>query len=615
MSARILLLFTLFACTAPVVPSGKASPDQVAVRGATSAAPGAAEVADSARKVADATLTLQGRVTGAEGSVVGAAVAVFAPGKGFIQRGLSGPGGDFSLRVPPGSDYSISAHHGRWGSIVTAVPETSKEQPLQLQLETQADATSGVLEDELGQPFANAWVELYRRTSPGQGTAFAVARTDADGHFELRVPAGGYVILARFQTQQSAAAPFVLPVAAGLSLQMFRQPTSEAPPSEEELEFVRKYRRPLADGGAAVWTDDWLSGAEVVGIGEQTHGAREAMAARFALAKALITGYGFNVVALEAGYEATWTLAEWTRGKPGDVRAAVDRLGMWLWQTAETVEFMTWLRAENARRGPANTVELVGAYGYSHFPLKLEALRDRLKSAGGDGRARLLREVPDVASCEQLDARFAAGEHWARARERDAVLALMLDSIRRCDLAASSAHAGEAFAAEVCQRVLRKGDRSAPAPRKLVLLAHNEHVARSRVGRAQADSLGRHLARVFGAGYRAVGVTIGTGRFNGSLFDPKSGYAPGRSTLELDEPPPASLERVLSTGGESFFLPSRSAEGEPWPGPVRLMRNIGASHAPAHASNYWSPTQLQGAYDAIVYVDHVEPVLERPWAK
>lgn len=135
----------------------------------------------------------------------------------------------------------------------------------------------------------------------------------------------------------------------------------------------------------------------------------------------MIEHHGFHVVGLEAGYEASWALSEWIRGKAGDVRVAVDRLGMWLWQTEELVEFASWLRAENARRSPEDA--------------------------------------------------------------------------------------------------------------------------------------------------------------------------------------------------DSFFLPSRAASGERWPGPVRYTRNIGASYAPSRRDNYWSPLQLASAYDAIVYVPQVEAAVERPWAK
>jgi erythromycin esterase-like protein len=194
------------------------------------------------------------------------------------------------------------------------------------------------------------------------------------------------------------------------------------------------------------------------------------------------------------------------------------------------------------------------------------------------------------------------------------VLALLLDSLRRCDLVPAAGEAGERFAAEVLQRVV-DGTGAGGRRRKAVLLPHNGHVARARVGRGQQDILGQYLVSWLGAGYRAVGVVLGAGSFNGSLFDPKSGYAPGRRTLQLDAVRPGSLESVLDSGGASYLLPVHPSAGSPWPGPARLMRDIGASYAPSYAEHYWSPLRLQSTYDAVVYVPRVQPLVERPWRR
>ena len=126
--------------------------------------------------------------------------------------------------------------------------------------------------------------------------------------------------------------------------------------------------------------------------------------------------------------------------------------------------------------------------------------------------------------------------------------------------------------------------------------------------------LGQHLARALGDGYRAVGFTIGEGRFNGTYKHPKTGYAPNNSTLTLDGIQPGSLESVLSTGGPRFFLPTR-ASGAAWPGPSRPMRDIGAGYSPPYAWYFWSPVQLQDAFDAIVFISTTQPITQRPWGK
>jgi hypothetical protein len=102
--------------------------------------------------------------------------------------------------------------------------------------------TSGVLRDELGKPIAGGQVQAQRRNAP-QGEPAAVALTDAEGRFELRVPPGEYALVARLEQRKTAAAAFALPHAAGITLRLFRDEPSGGPASAEELEFVRRGAR------------------------------------------------------------------------------------------------------------------------------------------------------------------------------------------------------------------------------------------------------------------------------------------------------------------------------------------------------------------------------------
>ena len=416
-----------------------------------------------------------------------------------------------------------------------------------------------------------------------------------------------------WRVRRRAAVALVACASALLARAPHAEPAPRAEPvRREELEFVRRQRRPLTESPSQAWTSAWLAGARVVGLGEQTHGARDGVVTRFELAKALILEHGFDVMAIEAGYEASWALAEWIRGGAGAPEPAIDRLGTWIWHSGEMLEFATWLRAENARRGPNRAIELVGVYGYTYYPNKLETLRAHLVASRAD--SRLVAEVPSVERCVDLDPRFASSEPWAQAKQRDPILAVLLDSLDNCDIGPGLQAQADRFAATLAMRLLGMAESRAGRPRRMVLLAHNGHVAKARIGHLQEDALGQHLARALGDGYRAVGVTIGEGRFNGAYKHPKTGYAPNHSTLTLDRIQPGSLESVLSTGGPRFFLPTRVSAAA-WPGPARPMRDIGAGYSPPYAWYFWSPVQLQDAFDAIVFVSTTEPIVERPWGK
>jgi hypothetical protein len=250
-------------------------------------------------------------------------VTVFATRKGeedFFQTTLTDRQGEFSVQVPAQGDYVVTAHHARWGSVIrngardlAGLSQVPTPTPLDVELEAREASTLGVLKDEMGEPIAGGQVRL---TSSGgeQQAAFAVP-TDPEGRFELRLPQDTYTVVPRFGSQQAAAVAFTLPQTEDLELRLFRTAPSLAPASPEELAFVRQYRRPLGEHAEGVWDEAWLEGVEVVGLGEQTHGARDGIVARFELAKDLIAHHGFNVVALEAGYESRWLSGN--RSTPG----------------------------------------------------------------------------------------------------------------------------------------------------------------------------------------------------------------------------------------------------------------------------------------------------------
>jgi erythromycin esterase len=608
----ILLIAILFSCTgSPPTPADSAMPAAAALQSAPCAgcSPAASDGAS-----AGAGRTLSGRVEGSDGAVAGASVVVSAAAKevDFDAATTTGPTGHFSVRVPADGQYLVTAHHGRWGSGVTSVTVAADLSPPTVPLEAQPVSALGVLRDDVDQPIVGGRIELTARSGESQ-PRFAIV-SDEQGRFELRLPSGNYFVVAHLGQEETAAVSVSLPLEDPLELRLFRHGASTAPALEQELAFVREHRRPVGEQGG-VWTEAWLEGASVVALGEQTHGARDAIVARFELAKALISDHGFNVVALEAGYEGAWALGDWVRGERGDVHAAIEALNMWTWQTQETVEFVTWLRAQNALRGKANRIELVGIYGNTVFPLKLEALRDRLRASKVDARAQLLKAVPNINSCPELDPSFGSDERWLLARQRDPVIALMLDSIRGCKTPPAGDGAVERLAANTCQRILSMDAASAEQPRKMVLLAHNGHIARARIGRGQQDGLGQHLSQALGRRYRAVGMSLGSGKFTGAHFNPKTGYAKHHEPLELDALRHGSIEAVLNDGGQSYFLPLVAVDGRRWSGPARLMRDIGASFSPEYAEHYWSPVRLEAAYDAVLHIPHTEAVVERPWAR
>jgi erythromycin esterase-like protein len=93
---------------------------------------------------------------------------------------------------------------------------------------------------------------------------------------------------------------------------------------------------------------DAIGTAQIVLIGEATHGTHEFYRTRAELTKALIDRKGFNLVAVEADWPDAYRINRWVR------------------RNRDVVEFLEWLRAHNAGR-PASS--RVGFYGLDLYSL------------------------------------------------------------------------------------------------------------------------------------------------------------------------------------------------------------------------------------------------------
>jgi erythromycin esterase-like protein/predicted phosphoribosyltransferase len=397
--------------------------------------------------------------------------------------------------------------------------------------------------------------------------------------------------------------------------------------------------------------------AEVVCLGEATHGTHEFYRLRQELTRRLITEHGFAAVAAEADWSSAHRLHRYVAGAPGADRDAVEALGdfrhfpQWMWRNADVLDFAGWLRDHNATLPPA---ERVGFYG-----LDLYAMH-----ASMHGVVAYLEQVdPDGAA--RARARFACFEHFgedplvygrstrmgiaASCEEEAAAQLAELQGRRLQAVAAGAGPEGLAalFVAEQHARVVRNAERYYRAlfdpqavawnlrdrhmagtlgglrrflvrhgrPPKVVVWAHNSHVGDARATTMADDgqlSLGQLARELFGLPAVAlVGFTTYAGTVTAAeRWDGPAAVMAVRPALD------ESVEWVLHEAGvgAGTLVPDASPALREALEVPRLSRAIGVIYRPAteRASHYLS-VALARQYDAVVHVDHtraVEP-LER----
>lgn len=286
---------------------------------------------------------------------------------------------------------------------------------------------------------------------------------------------------------------------------------------------------------------DRYGDADVVLLGEATHGTSEFYRARAAITRHLIRNHGFNIVAVEADWPDAARIDRHVRhGSPATDRGqAFARFPSWMWRNQEVQEFVDWLRLENEHRAPEERVEFRGLDVYS-LSASMAAVLDYLDRVDPDAADQARQRYACLTPWQQKPAAYGrftlrGGEDCER-EVHDQLMALLG---KRLDYAARD---GEPFfdaaqnarivrAAEQYYRIMYQGSRESwnlrdrhmfdtlqrvmehRARPKAVVWAHNSHIgnaAATAMGWEGEFNIGELCRMAFG--HAAVSIGFGTDR-------------------------------------------------------------------------------------------------------
>jgi erythromycin esterase-like protein len=137
-----------------------------------------------------------------------------------------------------------------------------------------------------------------------------------------------------------------------------------------ELEALREAAHPISSDQDYYSLIELAGLAQLVLIGEASHGTNEFYATRVALTRRLIAEKGFQTLAIEADWPDTLRVHRYVvgRSKERDASAALSdfrRFPAWMWRNTVMAEFIDWLRGWNAAAGRDRPVGIFGMDLYS----------------------------------------------------------------------------------------------------------------------------------------------------------------------------------------------------------------------------------------------------------
>ena len=148
-----------------------------------------------------------------------------------------------------------------------------------------------------------------------------------------------------------------------------------------------------------------LAGADLVLLGEATHGTQEFYRLRAEISKRLIAEHGFDAIAVESDWPDALQASRHAQGRDADASpeqalGGYQRFPRWMWRNTETVRLLRWLRAHNLALPPGEP--RVGFYG-----LDLYSLRSSM-----DAVLHYLRDT-DPAAAQRAMERYGCFDHVA----------------------------------------------------------------------------------------------------------------------------------------------------------------------------------------------------------
>lgn len=526
----------------------------------------------------------------------------------------------FRLHLPPSDSSTVPPIH----AMMMRLPAASL-QGQRVALTVHATGTDACV-------YLNTWGE------PGQmdSVVFLREASTAWRSATLSLPIGpsDYQLVITLQALGTGSVWFD-----ALSLTADGTPLTELPcgtaPTATDLETLRAHAAPIDVLRLPATTDDaWPTGydtfdrivgqAQVVALGESTHGTHEFFVAKHHLFRYLVERHGFTVFAIEANQLATERINAYVNGATDTVQEAMGGL-FGVWYKQEVKDLIEWMRAYNTQapkqplsfvgfdmQDPQQPMDSLVAYLRRHHPAIADEVRDLLapqreawrkgdypQPAEGEGAQWLAnaKRAQELLAQRMLDtpADHVMERRWGVQNAR-----VVVQCAAQANDPWNPSIRDSCMAANIAWTLAQQ-----PEGTRMAVWAHDAHIGR--VGFVNGTSMGAHLLRHFGERLRVVGI----GTYAGS-YRATRGFTDHRPMDARCFPAPVgsleeAMHRALPADASALLLDVRALAADPrsrWVHDPRPVRSIGYS---AFDFGFEQPTVLATQFDAVLMIDRTTP--------
>ncbi|MCW2585757.1 MAG: Erythromycin esterase [Frankiales bacterium] len=427
------------------------------------------------------------------------------------------------------------------------------------------------------------------------------------------------------------------------------KPAAAPPPERSAVSVVRDAALPTKAGVPSTeLLLDLVGDAQLVLIGEASHGTAEFYQARAEMTRQLIEHRGFCAVAAEADWPDAYRLNRWVRGRSEDADAeealrGFERFPQWMWRNTAVLDFAGWLRDRNDQLpdGPARA----GFYGLDLYSLHRSArevieyletvdpeaaarARERyscfdhhdpsqdgqaygMAVAFGAGQGCEQEAVAQLVELQEQALRYVQNDGWLAEDERFAA-EINARVVREAEVYYRSMISGrvntwnlrDTHMVETLELLTRHLGRQRGEPARVVVWAHNSHLGDARVtemGMRGELNVGQLVRERHPLACRSIGFTTHAGTVTAA--DDWGGPAERKRVRDAL---PGSVEELFHQVGRDEFLiwPQGSGPAYDVLSTARLERAIGVIYRPeTERQSHYFRSRVADQFDAVIHID------------
>ena len=270
-----------------------------------------------------------------------------------------------------------------------------------------------------------------------------------------------------------------------------------------------------------------MGNAEVIALGDATHGTREFNQMKFHLVRFAVERLGIRLFILEEGFTHCLSVNQYLQTGIGTAEEALDRLSGWVWKTEQMRNLVKWMRRWNIRH-PDDPIAFYGMDMQSfkspalllvNFSVKYAPdlyknhfeLLDKILSHPSDQLPpKLARSLADLTQGLISDLRVGAYEMdrlGGTDRNQLQMAAITLYQAIELNYADRTSYRNHSMFLNVNSLRKMRGRKE-----KAILWTHNAHITRT-PAEDGVLSMGSYLAMKYGRSYFALGFDFGEGDF------------------------------------------------------------------------------------------------------